>query len=144
MRSARQQGSIRQTMQNGGSMCGPLRRVAALRDRWRPPVRLVQGPSGAIGRRRRYLRGNAGSLRGLLGRETERFGMGPAVVLSEDLTEAAGPVRDGAWQIWQRVTGSWVTVTGKRREGDLLICIYDASPAGVIMPRAWPHALHAA
>jgi hypothetical protein len=35
------------------------------------------------------------------------------------------------WQIWQRVTGSWVTVTGKRREGDLLICLYDASPAGV-------------
>ncbi len=24
-------------------------------------------------------------------------------------------------QIWQRVTGSWVTVTGKRRELDLLI-----------------------
>jgi hypothetical protein len=32
------------------------------------------------------------------------------------------------------VTGSWVTVTGKRREGDLLICLHDASPAGVIMP----------
>jgi hypothetical protein len=40
------------------------------------------------------------------------------------------------WQIWQRVTGSWVTVTGKRREGDLLICLYDASPAGVILPCA--------
>ena len=38
------------------------------------------------------------------------------------------------WQIWQRVTGSWVTVTGKVREGDLLICLYDASPAGVILP----------
>ena len=25
------------------------------------------------------------------------------------------------WQIWQRVTGRWVTVTGKRRESDLLI-----------------------
>jgi hypothetical protein len=36
------------------------------------------------------------------------------------------------WQIWQRVTGRWVTVTGKRRESDLLICFYDASPAGVI------------
>jgi hypothetical protein len=32
------------------------------------------------------------------------------------------------------VTWSWVTVTGKQREGDLFICIYDASPAGVIMP----------
>ena len=38
----------------------------------------------------------AGSLRRLLGREAERFGMGPAVVLGQDLTEAAGPVRDGA------------------------------------------------
>ena len=40
------------------------------------------------------------------------------------------------WQIWQRVTGSWVTVTGKRREGDLLICLYDARPVGVILPSA--------
>jgi hypothetical protein len=31
-----------------------------------------------------------------LGREAERFGIGPAVVLSQDLTQAAGPVRDGA------------------------------------------------
>jgi hypothetical protein len=38
-------------------------------------------------RRRRYLRGNAGSLRGLLGRESERFGMGTTVLLSQDLTE---------------------------------------------------------
>jgi hypothetical protein len=28
----------------------------------------------------------------LLGRDAERFGMGPAVVLGQDLTEAAGPV----------------------------------------------------
>jgi hypothetical protein len=45
---------------------------------------------------RRYLRANAGSLRRLLGRETECFGMGPPVVLSRDLTEASAPVRDGA------------------------------------------------
>jgi len=31
------------------------------------------------------------------------------------------------------VTGSWVTVTGKRREDDLFICLHDASPAGVIL-----------
>ena len=43
------------------------------------------------------MRGNGGgSLRRLLRREAERFGMGPAVVLGQDLTEAAGPVRDGA------------------------------------------------
>ena len=29
-----------------------------------------------------------------------------------------------------------MTVTGKRREDELLICLYDASPAGVILPRA--------
>jgi hypothetical protein len=50
--------------------------------------------SGASRRRRRYLRGNAGSVRRLLGREAERFGMGPAVVLGQDLTEAAGPIHD--------------------------------------------------
>jgi hypothetical protein len=33
---------------------------------------------------------------GLLGRDAKRFGMGPAVVLGQDLAEAAGPVRDGA------------------------------------------------
>jgi len=49
-----------------------------------------------IRRGRRYLRGNAGSLRRLLGRYAERFGMGPAVVPGQDLTEAAGSVRDGA------------------------------------------------
>ena len=36
-------------------------------------------------------------------------------------------------QIWQRVTGSWVTVTGKRREDDLLIYPYDARPDGVTL-----------
>src|ERR1035438_1932985 len=50
--------------------------------------------SGGNRRWRRYLRGNAGSLRRLLGREAERFGMGPAVVLGQDPTEAAGPVRN--------------------------------------------------
>ena len=43
------------------------------------------------------------------------------------------------WQIWQRVTGRWVTVTGKRREGDLLICFYDVRPAELIL-----HGAHAA
>jgi hypothetical protein len=114
-------------------MCEPFRKVATLRDRWRSPARLVQGVRGNR-RRHRYLRGNAGSLRRLLGREAERFGMGPAVVLGQDLAEAAGPVGDGA--VADLATGERQlgTVTRKRREGDLLICIYDASPAGVIMP----------
>jgi hypothetical protein len=34
------------------------------------------------------------------------------------------------------VTGSWVTVTGKRRDDELLIYFYDASPAWVILQRA--------
>src|SRR5579859_2833426 len=37
-------------------------------------------------------------------------------------------------QIWQRVTGRWVTVTGKRLERGVLITFYDASPAGVTLP----------
>ena len=35
------------------------------------------------------------------------------------------------WQSWYRVMGRWVTVTGKRREGDLLISFYSATPSGV-------------
>ncbi len=37
-----------------------------------------------------------GACGGLLRRDAEHFGMGPAVVLGQDLTEAAGPVRHGA------------------------------------------------
>jgi hypothetical protein len=40
--------------------------------------------------------GDVGSLRTLLGRDAERFGMGPAVVLGQDLTEVAGPVGHSA------------------------------------------------
>ncbi len=46
--------------------------------------------------------------------------MGPAVVLGQDLTEAAGPVDTVRWQIAHRVTSSWVTVTAMRREDDSL------------------------
>jgi hypothetical protein len=38
----------------------------------------------------------AGSLRRLLGGDAECFGMSTAVVLGQDLTKAARPVRDGA------------------------------------------------
>ena len=38
------------------------------------------------------------------------------------------------WHIWQRVTGRWVTVTGKRREPGLLIASYGASRAAVATP----------
>ena len=58
-----------------------------------------------------------GGLRTLLGGKAQRFGTGPAVVISQRLTESTGarrpPVR---WQISQRVTGSWVTVTGNGEE----------------------------
>jgi hypothetical protein len=39
--------------------------------------------------------GNTGSLRRLPGRKAERFRMGSAVVVGQDLTEAAGPIRHG-------------------------------------------------
>jgi len=77
-------------------MCDPSRRVATLRGRWCSPTRLAQGCPGAIGAGD----GTCGLMRAacgrLLGREAERFGMGPAVVPGQDLTEAAGSVRDGA------------------------------------------------
>jgi hypothetical protein len=76
-------------------MCGPLLRVvtSVTAGALRPGSRkVVRGNR----HRRRYLRGNAGSLRRLPGRDAERFGMGPAVVPGQDLAEAAGPVRDGA------------------------------------------------
>ena len=57
----------------------------------------------------------------LAGGEPERFGMGSAVVLGQDLAEVAGMVRHSAVADLERVTGSWVTVTGKRREGEVLI-----------------------
>src|ERR1700685_3427275 len=34
------------------------------------------------------------------------------------------------------MTGSWGTVTVKRREDELVISLYEASPAGVILPCA--------
>ena len=40
--------------------------------------------------------GNAAACGGLLRRDAKHFGMGPAVVLGQDLTEAAGPARHGA------------------------------------------------
>jgi hypothetical protein len=48
------------------------------------------------------------------------------------------------WQIWQRVTGRWVTVTGKRWELELLIGSHDGSPVAVTMPCAarTPHGTH--
>jgi hypothetical protein len=39
---------------------------------------------------------NASGARRLQGREAERYGMGTAVVLGQNLTEATGPVCDGA------------------------------------------------
>ena len=62
--------------------------------------------------------------------------MGPAVMLGQDPADVAWPVGEGAVAELAAVTGSWVTVTGKRRERDVLITSYDASPAGV----TWPHA----
>jgi hypothetical protein len=112
-------------------MCGPLRRVATLRDSWRSrPARARR--AGAIGADD----GTCGVMRAACGGYwyAECFGMGPAVVLGQDLTEAAGPLRHGAVADLAAVTGSWVTVTGKRRGDDLIICFHDASPAGVILP----------
>jgi hypothetical protein len=114
-------------------MRGPSRGVATLRDPWCSPARLAQGrrgqsPSAPVPT------GNAATGRGLLRRDAERFGMGPSVVLGQTSVRRPGRYATVRRQISQRVTGGWVTVTGKRREGDLLICLYDACPAGMILP----------
>jgi hypothetical protein len=57
-------------------------------------------------------------------------------VLGQDLGDGAGPVNDGAVADLAAGDRQLGNGHGKRREGDLLICIYDARPAGVIMPRA--------
>jgi hypothetical protein len=51
------------------------------------------GTTGADDGIRRPMRAACG---GLPGRDPKRFGMGPVVMLGQDLTEAAGPVRHGA------------------------------------------------
>jgi hypothetical protein len=60
--------------------------------------------------------------------------MGPALVLGQDLAHAAGPTRDGA--VADLATGDRQLGNDYREAagGDLLICIKDASVAGVIMP----------
>jgi hypothetical protein len=49
----------------------------------------------------------------LPGREVERFGMGPAVVLGQDLSKVAGPVRDGA--VADLAVGDWKLGNGHRK-----------------------------
>ncbi len=76
---------------------GPHQGSATLRDRWLSPAqprgKVVPGPTD-VGE------STCGVVRGLRdrlpGSEAERFGMGPAVVPGQDLTEVAGAVRDGA------------------------------------------------
>ena len=98
-------------------MCGTHRVAATLRDRWRSPpgsrkvVRAIDAGAGAGAGAgaRRIMRATC---RGLPGRDAERFGMGPAVVLGQDLAKAAGAVRHGAVADfaagdWQLGNGHW-------------------------------------
>jgi hypothetical protein len=70
---------------------------------------------------RRRAAHQSGICRRLPGRQAERFGMDPAVVLRQDLGEAARPVRDSTAADLAARNRKRVTVTGKRRELDLLI-----------------------
>jgi hypothetical protein len=62
--------------------------------------------------------------------------MGPVVVPCQDSLRFPGRQATVRWQVWQRVTGGWVTVTGKRRECELLITSEDAGPAAMTLPCA--------
>ena len=54
--------------------------------------------------------------------------MGPAVVLGQRLAECAGPVGHSALADLAAGDRKLGTVTGKRREFELLIWLYDARP----------------
>ena len=70
-----------------GYACGQQHRPNTLRDCWHSRARPVARSPRA---------GKPGLSGRLPGRQAERFGMGPAVVLGQDLGEAAWPVCDGA------------------------------------------------
>jgi len=79
-----------------GTCAYPYRRAATLRPRRFLQLSPVAGPGAepaelALQRRRAAPKG-----RWLPGREAERFGMGPAIVLGQDVAGLPGPVRDGA------------------------------------------------
>lgn len=84
--------------------------------------RIITGQNATPAEVVRYLRGRLP--RGV----AECFGMGPAVVLGQDRTEVADRYATVWWQIWPRGTGKWVTVTGNRRDGDLLIASMMSGP----------------
>ena len=67
--------------------------AATLRHRWRLQPGAWQGVSGPATRRQWYVRRLRDRLPGC---DAEYFGMSPAIVLRQDLTEVARPVRDGA------------------------------------------------
>jgi hypothetical protein len=74
---------------------GTSRGLATLRDGWRSPARLAQGRPEAIDAGDGTW-GECEQPGGYWEGDAERFGMSPAVVLGQDFTEAAGPVRHGA------------------------------------------------
>jgi hypothetical protein len=75
------------------------------------------------------------SVGGYRGRNAERLGMCPAVVPVRTSLALPGRYAPVRWQIWQRMTGRCVTVTGKRRELELLITSRDAGPVGLTLRR---------
>lgn len=62
--------------------------------------------------------------------------MGPAVIFGQGLAENAEPVRHGVLADLAESDRKLVTVIGKRRADELLICFYDASLPRVILPCA--------
>jgi len=78
-------------------------------------------------------------LRGRLpGRQAERFGMGPAVVLGQDLVEAARPVRDGTAADLAARDRNMGNGHGETAGTGLAFRLHDASPAILTLrpPRA--------
>jgi hypothetical protein len=79
---------------------------------------------------------SAGSPRWLTGREAERFGEGPAVVLGQDFAEVAGPAGDGTEA--DKAARDRKMGNGHREAAGTGIAhhLYDSSPAGATLPCA--------
>jgi hypothetical protein len=85
----------------------------------------------------RHLRGWRGVFRDRLpGGGAEHFGMGPAVVLGQDLAEGAGPVRDSP--VADLATGDRKMDNGHRKAAGMRLAhhLYRASPVAVALPCA--------
>jgi hypothetical protein len=118
---------------------GPHHGSATLCHRWRPPGSPAARSSLADRGPRLHecIGGSPGSLRG---RDAERFGVSPAVVLGQHLTEVAGPVGDGAVADLTARDRELGNGHGKAAGPCIAHHLYDASPVALTCALRHTHA----